>query len=125
MLGDPSDRQNTPLRICNIPAVKEGWMDKLDSSGRSAVCRGIDLEDHQQTAAESWPKFMAERGGFEPPIPVKVCPLSRRIVSTTHAPLRVGQSLIISHKPLLTKKRLQRLCAVARQHTSCHHHLMV
>ena len=33
-------------------------------------------------------KIMAEREGFEPPIPVKVCPLSRRIVSTTHAPLR-------------------------------------
>jgi hypothetical protein len=32
---------------------------------------------------------MAEREGFEPPIPVKVCPLSRRIVSTAHAPLRV------------------------------------
>jgi hypothetical protein len=32
--------------------------------------------------------FLAEREGFEPPIPVKVCPLSRRIVSTTHAPLR-------------------------------------
>jgi hypothetical protein len=31
---------------------------------------------------------MAEREGFEPTIPVKVCPLSRRIVSTTHAPLR-------------------------------------
>ena len=33
-------------------------------------------------------KIMAERVGFEPTIPVKVCPLSRRIVSTTHAPLR-------------------------------------
>jgi hypothetical protein len=33
-------------------------------------------------------KGMAERVGFEPTIPVKVCPLSRRIVSTTHAPLR-------------------------------------
>src|ERR1700688_2751382 len=31
---------------------------------------------------------MAERVGFEPTIPVKVCPLSRRIVSTAHAPLR-------------------------------------
>src|SRR5579864_2773336 len=39
-------------------------------------------------------KGLAEREGFEPPIPVKVCPLSRRIVSTTHAPLRVGQHLI-------------------------------
>src|ERR1700719_2640574 len=37
---------------------------------------------------------MAEREGFEPPIPVKVCPLSRRIVSTTHAPLR-KQSLAV------------------------------
>src|ERR1700722_16751141 len=36
---------------------------------------------------------MAERGGFEPPIPVKVCPLSRRIVSTAHAPLRVEKML--------------------------------
>src|SRR5437016_12526943 len=36
-------------------------------------------------------KGVAERVGFEPTIPVKVCPLSRRIVSTTHAPLRVGQ----------------------------------
>jgi hypothetical protein len=35
---------------------------------------------------------MAERVGFEPTIPVKVCPLSRRIVSTTHAPLRDGTS---------------------------------
>jgi hypothetical protein len=39
---------------------------------------------------------MAERVGFEPTIPVKVCPLSRRIVSTTHAPLRVGQILNVS-----------------------------
>src|SRR5580700_7958282 len=31
---------------------------------------------------------LAEREGFEPPIPVMVCPLSRRIVSTAHAPLR-------------------------------------
>ena len=34
---------------------------------------------------------LAEREGFEPPIPVKVCPLSRRIVSTAHAPLRAAQ----------------------------------
>src|SRR5581483_2292193 len=39
---------------------------------------------------------MAERVGFEPTIPVKVCPLSRRIVSTTHAPLRVVQHSALS-----------------------------
>jgi hypothetical protein len=40
---------------------------------------------------------MAERVGFEPTIPVKVCPLSRRIVSTTHAPLRVEKA--VSYQP--------------------------
>ena len=37
---------------------------------------------------------MAERVGFEPTIPVKVCPLSRRIVSTAHAPLRMQLSAV-------------------------------
>src|SRR3989441_5007060 len=46
-------------------------------------------------------KDLAEREGFEPPIPVKVCPLSRRIVSTAHAPLRVGTAVSyqLSAKP--------------------------
>src|SRR5207248_2627029 len=34
-------------------------------------------------------EIMAEREGFEPPIPFQVWPLSRRLVSTAHAPLRV------------------------------------
>ena len=38
-------------------------------------------------------KELAERVGFEPTIPVKVCPLSRRIVSTTHAPLRMEKAV--------------------------------
>ena len=37
---------------------------------------------------------LAEREGFEPPIPVKVWPLSRRLVSTTHAPLRARNELV-------------------------------
>src|SRR5579859_3371439 len=37
---------------------------------------------------------MAEREGFEPPIPFQVCPLSRRIVSTTHAPLRAVKIVV-------------------------------
>ena len=43
-------------------------------------------------SVDAVPKVMAERVGFEPTIPVKVCPLSRRIVSTTHAPLRIKTS---------------------------------
>ncbi len=42
-------------------------------------------------------KVLAEREGFEPPIPVKVCPLSRRIVSTAHAPLRKAA---VSYQPV-------------------------
>ena len=47
---------------------------------------------------------MAERVGFEPTIPVKVCPLSRRIVSTTHAPLRVAN---LSRDPWLRSAACQ------------------
>jgi hypothetical protein len=47
---------------------------------------------------------MAERVGFEPTIPVKVCPLSRRIVSTTHAPLRIGRKENFNCK-VLRKRR--------------------
>jgi hypothetical protein len=48
-------------------------------------------------------KGLAERVGFEPTIPVKVCPLSRRIVSTTHAPLRV--KTLVSHQLLAVSKK--------------------
>src|SRR5882762_8682424 len=50
----------------------------------SRLCRFVRLL-HLESASC---KRMAERVGFEPTIPVKVCPLSRRIVSTAHAPLR-------------------------------------
>ena len=75
---------------------------------------------------------MAEREGFEPPIPVKVCPLSRRIVSTTHAPLRVGQrrqrALGCREQPLLTaisKERLQHFRAASCQHPTPNLNLMI
>jgi hypothetical protein len=46
--------------------------------------------------------IVAERGGFEPPIPVKVWPLSRRLVSTTHAPLRIsGPRIVNNHARVL------------------------
>jgi hypothetical protein len=43
--------------------------------------------------------IVAEREGFEPPIPVKVWPLSRRLVSTTHAPLRINGNRIVGLLP--------------------------
>ena len=47
-------------------------------------------------------KELAERVGFEPTIPVKVCRFSRPVVSTTHAPLhakkRYSADFIISEQ---------------------------
>lgn len=65
---------------------------------------------------------MAERVGFEPTIPVKVCPLSRRIVSTTHAPLRVKN---INFLATASKKLLQNPCAASGQHATANINPMV
>ena len=46
--------------------------------------------------SRSWPtptilRFeMAERGGFEPPIPLRVCRISSAVLSTAQPPLRIG-----------------------------------
>jgi hypothetical protein len=96
---------------------------------------------------------MAERVGFEPTIPVKVCPLSRRIVSTAHAPLRRIQLSMASGRwpaktrnpvrreprttnderpttndqqlPTLPKKLLQNLRRTSCQHSTPYVHLMI
>ena len=81
---------------------------------------------------------MAERVGFEPTIPVKVCPLSRRIVSTAHAPLRVGQlfkSRFFVQRtrsefrrrllPTAFKERLQEFCTTACQDAVADFHFVV
>src|SRR5262249_54984983 len=55
----------------------------------------LDIRDGGHFVDEPTAKEgLAEREGFEPPIPVKVCPLSRRIVSTTHAPLRAVKFVV-------------------------------
>src|SRR5947209_631641 len=50
-------------------------------------------------------KGLAEREGFEPPIPFQVWPLSRRLVSTAHAPLRADciQSSALSTSAMLAE----------------------
>ncbi len=85
---------------------------------------------------------MAERVGFEPTIPVKVCPLSRRIVSTTHAPLRDGtvvsrqlsavskdalELLTTGGQPLtpISKERLQHFLAATGQYPASNLQLVV
>ncbi len=59
-----------------------------------------------RVGSSDW-KRLAEREGFEPPIPVKVCPLSRRIVSTAHAPLRAGRT------ELWVFSRIHQQCGIA------------
>src|SRR6185436_16828642 len=90
---------------------------------------------------------LAEREGFEPPIPFQVWPLSRRLVSTTHAPLRIVkttqprtqplahrsalQKPINRSKPLrpgsatLSEERLEEIGAFGRQHSGGDLHAMV
>ena len=83
---------------------------------------------------------MAEREGFEPPIPFRVWPLSRRLVSTTHAPLRVAEhdpEVVTPGSPTdcellrflrhtaVTKKALQDRRAFLRQYAGSDLHLMV
>ena len=61
---------------------------------------------------------MAEREGFEPPIPVKVWPLSRRLVSTTHAPLRISGKRILgrfTRSPAATSLRISAAGSDARK----------
>src|SRR5882757_7731570 len=68
-------------------------------------------------------KRMAERVGFEPTIPFQVCPLSRRVVSTTHAPLR--NKKLCRSCPASPKKCLHLLTALLGENTGSHIHQMV
>src|SRR5580700_9680414 len=78
---------------------------------------------------------MAERVGFEPTIPVKVCPLSRRIVSTAHAPLRKeafscqpSAKTTNDRRRFLTpafKERLQQFRATARQNSAANFYSVI
>src|ERR1035438_918002 len=67
---------------------------------------------------------MAEREGFEPTITDKVCPLSRRIVLTTQAPLR-EISCQWRRLTALSKKFLQHLRRTSRQYSALNLHLMI
>src|SRR5258708_10100622 len=71
---------------------------------------------------------MAERVGFEPTIPVKVCPLSRRIVSTAHAPLRkavASRQLPVNQLATIFKERLQEFGAAACQDSAADFYFVI
>jgi hypothetical protein len=69
---------------------------------------------------------LAERVGFEPTIPFQVCPLSRRVVSTTHAPLRIKMSsnLLVPHS-LLSEEISHEAATLLGQNTRPDFHLMI
>ena len=51
-----------------------------------------------------WMCTLAEREGFEPPIPLRVCRISSAVVSTTHPPLRRVAYSILAESPLLPQR---------------------
>ena len=98
----PNDERNSEIFLSRRGAITGtfGTCEICVSSmlvGFTRCNGGLSFEESARRKAgsacllKSLVKNLAEREGFEPPIPVKVCPLSRRIVSTAHAPLRAGQ----------------------------------
>ena len=63
---------------------------------KSMVCLVDSCENNRKGLAATHRiqkrKVLAEREGFEPPVPVKARTLSRRLVSTTHPSLRAFAS---------------------------------
>src|SRR6476646_2941924 len=92
----------------------KSWMARALLPGMSAEERVFELGRMRGQKGRE----MAERVGFEPTIPVKVCPLSRRIVSTTHAPLRAIIRASEGPKPawiIPLHGGYERTAAIARQ----------
>jgi hypothetical protein len=83
--GDPQDGRASPrpvpvplsrsgaVFVPGVPPKASPWRFRLERK-QPALARGL-----------SW---AAVRGGFEPPIPVKVCRFSKPVVSATHPPHR-------------------------------------
>jgi hypothetical protein len=91
---------NRKIAVCSLPGshLFSAWpkhgasqFPSRPTDAPERLGRTVDLGRPRLQQTED----MAERVGFEPTIPVKVCPLSRRIVSTAHAPLRVGHYRIL------------------------------
>jgi integrase len=88
-VGTPIAVQQKLMRHASITTTMDHHGDLVtdEMSLASGKVAGLALNGTGQSQVI---ENMAERVGFEPTIPVKVCPLSRRIVSTTHAPLRIS-----------------------------------
>jgi hypothetical protein len=88
-------RHRDPVRAfrCNIAVtVRPKKCSRKSARMDTKVDTKTQIHGHQsghQTAMLLIVKGMAEREGFEPPVPVKARTLSRRLVSTTHPSLRV------------------------------------
>jgi hypothetical protein len=83
--GDPQDGRASP-RPAPVPLSRSGAVFVPGVPPKASPWR-FRLERKQPALARglSW---AAVRGGFEPPIPVKVCRFSKPVVSATHPPHR-------------------------------------
>ena len=84
-------RHEKPTRVFSSTGLSH------DVAGDAAKCAVLGLEASYFSDIDD---LLAERGRFELPIPVKVWPLSRRLVSTTHAPLRARLPLAGVARPI-------------------------
>src|SRR5450759_1019702 len=87
------------MRIGGTPEAVQGWRTaatrRAAFGGAKLLC-GRAKAPKRPEPAIGW---LAERGRFELPVPVKVRPLSRRVRSTTLPPLRSHHYIIRSAPP--------------------------
>ena len=72
-----------------------------ENAGQHLALTAVGTSFRMNHNGENSPKVMAEREGFEPPIPVKVYTLSRRAPSATRPSLRAREfAIILSGQPI-------------------------
>ena len=78
-------------------AEREGFeLEALSAASEPRAEILSEAKEPSQVCAKIVPDIqfqLAEREGFEPPIPLRVCRISSAVVSTTHPPLRVTARL--------------------------------
>ena len=85
--------------LASVPTISAFETPRLPSQ---ATVRSLAIPDF--ALFESCSKTKAERAGFEPAVPSRVQPLSRRSLSSTQPSLRKSRS-ILPHPPLSAKPR--------------------
>jgi hypothetical protein len=87
-----------------MPTVDELWQMATDLYARGQSSIDPSTKRMLMTAADSYLMVVAEREGFEPPIPLRVCRISSAVHSTTLPPLQIIETAAQSVFRLIEKK---------------------